>query len=167
MEFEIRITDFFQFIFETFKEDKPEFLVVHHEFKIRHALRNLDDPTTQEVLAIEKDYGDKLTALVDTYHKVIQILHNTPEEIRPAMFQILGREVQQFLIDIGVEPYVEQQVMGVLADILNDFPEQSSAQLQAAGAVLAQITAAQTEAVAEQPEPVAEQETTTDEQPEG
>ena len=71
-------------------------------------------------------------------------------------FQILGGQVQTFLTDIEVEPNVLQQVMGELADILNDFPEQSSAQLQAAGAVLAQIT--------EQPEPVAEQETTTDEQ---
>ena len=159
MEFITRITDFFQFIFESFKEDKPEFLVVHHAFKVRHALRNLDDPSTQEVLALEKGYGDKLEALVDTYHKVIQIMQNTPDELRPAMLQILGAEVQTFLTDIGVDPNVLQQVMGELADILNDFPEQSSAQLQAAGAVLAQITA--------QPEPVAEQETTTDEQSQG
>ena len=166
MEFITRITDFFQFIFESFQEDKPEFLVVHHAFKVRHALRNLDDPTTQEVLATEKGYGDKLQALVDTYYKVIQIMSNTPEDLRPAMFQVLGGQVQAFLTDIEVEPNVLQQVMGELADILNDFPEQSSEQLQAAGEVLAQI-AAQTEAVAEQPEPVAEQETATDEQSQG
>ena len=159
MEFITRITDFFQFIFESFQEDKPEFLVVHHAFKVRHALRNLDDASTQEVLATEKGYGDKLQALVDTYYKVIQIMSNTPDELRPAMFQILGGQVRTFLTDIEVEPNVLQQVMGELADILNDFPEQSSAQLQAAGAVLAQIT--------EQPEPVAEQETTTDEQSQG
>ena len=160
MEFVTRITDFFQFIFETFKEDKPEFLVVHHAFKVRHALRNLDDPTTQEVLALEKDYGEKLEALVDTYHKVIQIMSNTPEALRPAMFQILGGEVQTFLTDIGVEPNVLQQVMGELADILNDFPEQTPEQLQAAGAVLEQITTAQIQADAE----VSQEETTTDEE---
>jgi len=159
VEFITRITDFFQFIFESFKEDKPEFLVVHHAFKVRHALRNLDDPKTQEVLELEKDYGDKLEALVDTYHKVIQIMQHAPDELRPAMLQILGAEVQAFLTDIGVHPDVLQQVMGELADILNDFPEQSSAQLQAAGAVLAQITA--------QTESVSEQETTTDEQSQG
>lgn len=158
MEFVTRITDFFQFIFETFKEDKPEFLVVHHAFKVRHALRNLDDPTTQEVLALEKDYGEKLTALVDTYHKVIQIMSNTPEALRPAMFQILGGEVQTFLTDIGVEPNVLQQVMGELADILNDFPEQTTEQLQAAGAVLEQITAAQVQADVEQEETATDEE---------
>ena len=158
MEFVTRITDFFQFIFETFKEDKPEFLVVHHAFKVRHALRNLDDPTTQEVLALEKDYGEKLTALVDTYHKVIQIMSNTPEALRPAMFQILGGEVQTFLTDIGVEPNVLQQVMGELADILNDFPEQTTEQLQAAGAVLEQITAAQAQADVDQEETATDEE---------
>lgn len=159
MEFITRITDFFQFIFESFQEDKPEFLVVHHAFKVRHALRNLDDSATQEVLAIEKSYGDKLDALVYNYNKVIQIMSNTPEELRPAMFQILGGEVQKFLIDVGVDDSVLQQVMGELADVLNDFPEQSSSQLQAAGAFLAQITA--------QAEAVAEQEATTDEQSQG
>ena len=150
-----RITGFFQFIFEAFREDVPEFLVVAHEFRIRHALRNLDEPATQAVLAKEKIYGDKIKALEENYIKVSGIIANTPEPLQPAMLKVVSASVGEMLAGMGLDATVVGSVNGELADILNDYDDVTPEQLQQAQEVLQQILAAQATPMeeAEQPAP--------------
>jgi len=144
-----RIVEFFQFIYESFREDVPEFLVVAHEFRIRHALRNLDEPATQAVLAKEKIYGDKIKALEENYIKVSGIIANTPESLQPAMLKIISASVGDMLTDMSLDTTVITSVNGELADILNDYENVTPDQLQQAQGVLQQILAAQSQ---EQPQ---------------
>lgn len=142
---EQRITEFFQFIFEAFREDIPEFLVVAHEFRIRYALRNLNDPETAGILAEEQVYADKIKLLYDNHSKVLQIIGATPETLKPAMLLVLGGSVQEMLTSMELEPKVVDAITDALEDILNDYDDVTSDQTQQAGALLQQITAAPVE----------------------
>ena len=142
---EQRITEFFQFIFEAFREDIPEFLVVAHEFRIRYALRNLNDPETAGILAEEQVYADKIKLLYENHSKVLQIIGATPEPLKPAMLLVLGDSVQDMLTSMELEPKVVDAITDALEDILNDYDDVTSEQTQQAGALLQQITAAPVE----------------------
>ena len=142
---EQRITEFFQFIFEAFREDIPEFLVVAHEFRIRYALRNLNDPETAGILAEEQVYADKIKLLYENHSKVLQIIGATPEPLKPAMLLVLGDSVQDMLTSMELEPKVVDAITDALEDILNDYDDVTSDQTQQAGALLQQITAAPVE----------------------
>lgn len=139
---EQRITEFFQFIFEAFREDIPEFLVVAHEFRIRYALRNLNDPETAGILAEEQVYADKIKLLYDNHSKVLQIIGATPESLKPAMLLVLGGSVQDMLTSMELEPGVVDAITDALEDILNDYDDVTPEQQQQAGALIQQITAA-------------------------
>ena len=104
MEIQQRITEFFQFIFEAFREEIPEFLVVAHEFRIRYALRNLNDPETAGILAEEQLYANKIKLLHENYLKVTQIITATPEPLKPAMLLVMGGSVQDMLAAMELEP---------------------------------------------------------------
>ena len=136
------ITEFFQFIFEVTKEKLPDFLVAHHEFKVRHALRNLDDPATSEVLAKETKYAGLLDLLVANYEKVTGILNATPEPLQPAMLTVLGSSVAEFLNEMELEEDTKGMILGNLEDILNDY-DVTIEQQQEAGALLEQMLQAQ------------------------
>ena len=142
---EQRITEFFQFIFGAFREDIPEFLVVAHEFRIRYALRNLNDPETAGILAEEQVYADKIKLLYENHSKVLQIIGATPEPLKPAMLLVLGDSVQDMLTSMELEPKVVDAITDALEDILNDYDDVTSDQTQQAGALLQQITAAPVE----------------------
>ena len=143
------ITEFFQFIYEVTKEKLPEFLVAHHEFKVRHALRNLDDPATSEVLAKETKYAGLLDRLVENYTKVTDIISATPEPLQPAMLTVLGSSVSEFISEMGLEEDTQRIILGQLEDILNDY-DVTIEQQQEAGALLQQMLQAQSGGTAEE-----------------
>jgi len=134
-----RITEFFQFIYTAFRGEVPEFLVVAHEFRVRHALRNLDDPVTQDVLVKENIYGAKIKALEDNYNKVSGIINNTPEPLKPAVLRIISGNVTNMLAEMELGDDVVSDINGELDDILNDYPEPTAEELQEAGVVLQSI----------------------------
>ena len=143
MEMQQRITEFFQFIFEAFREEIPEFLVVAHEFRIRYALRNLNDPETAGILAEEEVYANKIKLLHENYLKVTQIIAVTPEPLKPAMLLVMGGSVQDMLEAMELEPQVVDTITDALEDILNDYDDVTTEETQQAGALLQQITAQQ------------------------
>ena len=156
MQMQTRITEFFEYIFESFKEDIPEFLVVAHEFKVRHALRGNVDAGTVALMVKENAYGQRIIALEQNFYKVSGIISNTSESLQPAMLRVLGGSVTQMLADLQVPAEAAAGIMGVLDDILNDYKDITPEQLQAAQKLLAQILnqIAATEA-AQQPDPQA------------
>jgi len=145
-----RITEFFQFIYVASREDVPEFLVVAHEFKVRHALRGNVDTGTVELMAKENAYGQRIITLEQNFYKVSGIIANTPEPLQPAMLRVLGGSVTQMLMDMEVPPEAASAIMGELDDILNDYKDITTEQLQAAQELLAQILAANAAAQSEE-----------------
>ena len=113
------ITEFFELIYEATKQQLPQFLVEHHNFQVRAALRNPDfaDP---DVVAREHQYQNMLGILVANYHKVSAIMAATPEPIQWAMLTLLGNSVESMTEQMNLEPQVRTTIMGGLADVLNN-----------------------------------------------
>ena len=131
------ITEFFELIYEATKQQLPQFLVEHHNFQVRAALRNPDfaDP---EVVAREHQYQNMLNILVANYHKVSAIMAATPEPLQWAMLTLLGNSVEAMTDDMNLEPEVRTTIMGGLADVLNNH-EVTPEEMQQAAQVLVQI----------------------------
>ena len=147
------ITEFFELIYEATKEQLPQFLVEHHNFQVRAALRNPDfaDP---EVVAREHQYQNMLNILVANYHKVSAIMAATPEPIQWAMLTLLGNSVESMTEQMNLEPKVRTTIMGGLADVLNNH-EVTEAEMQQAGQLLVQIQEQQAAAEAAAAAPAA------------
>ena len=136
------ITEFFEFIYEATRLKLPSFLIERHNFKVRYVLRNMDHPEAAEVLALEMEYGDKLEVLAANYQQVITIMAATPEPLHPAMLTVLGGSVAEMLDTMGLAEDTRTEILGELGNVLDGY-DTSPEQLQQAGAVLAQIQAAQ------------------------
>lgn len=149
------ITEFFELIYEATKQQLPQFLVEHHNFQVRAALRNPDfaDP---EVVAREHQYQNMLNILVENYHKVSAIMAATPEPLQWAMLTLLGNSVEAMTEDMNLEPQVRTTIMGGLADVLNNH-EVTPEEMQQAAQVLVQIQEQQAAAAAVAAAPQADQ----------
>ena len=137
-----QVTEFFEFIYEATRIRLPSFLVERHNFKVRYVLRDMDHPEAAEVLALEMEYGEKLEVLAANYDQVVTIMTVTPEPLHPAMLTVLGGSVAEMLGTMGLDEDTKTEILGELDNVLDGHgvtPEQ----LQQAGAMLAQIQAAQ------------------------
>lgn len=137
------ITDFFQSIYEQTREEMPEFLVKAHEFDVSRAIRNPDAEGSAEILAKEDMYALKMDTLRITYGKVLGVLAVLPESLKVAGLHVLSVQVADTIGAMQLSDRVANMVNEELTSVLGALPTPTIEQMQQAGAIIAQIVAAQ------------------------
>ena len=101
-------------------------------------MQNPDDPTAQEILAVDATLSVRVQTLRDTYTNVVATVEAFPESMQPAVLHVLSPQVGGVLTSLSVHPDLITQINRELQGILGRYQTPSLEELQAVGQQLSQ-----------------------------
>lgn len=133
---EQQITEFFQLIYDATRGEIPDFLKHAHEFDVRYALRNLDDPATPAILAKEDTFRIKTTTLRAAYEQTIGLVNELPEPLKVTGLHVASEQLPDTMTALGLSDAVQATALQALKEILEGHPAPTTEQLQQVVAVI-------------------------------